>query len=107
MPTSLFGDAPVISRARAGLAHAWVQPKIANQLLRRLEALNIADGCRQRERHRHVDPGDCHQARDALVSQSAACEILLDDPEIDPQSIEFPQMPLDSSALIVRQDLFR
>ncbi len=92
----------MMGRAWAGLAHAWVQPEIANQLLRRLEALNIADGCRQRERHHHVDPGDRHQARDALVSQSAACEIPLDDPEIFPQSIEFPQMPLDSIALIVR-----
>lgn len=95
-----------MSWLRTGLAHTRVQPKIAHQLLGCPETLDIADSGNQCERHHHVDAGDRHQTRDARVSQSGAREVPLDDPEIFRKSIEFPQMPLDRTALIVRQDLF-
>jgi hypothetical protein len=105
MPASLLGDPAVMSWPRTGLAHTRDQPKIADQLLGCFKALDIANCCHQRNRH-HVDAWDSHQACDALVSQTGAREIPLDHPEIFRQPIEFPQMPLNGIALIVRQDLF-
>jgi hypothetical protein len=95
----------VVGRPRPGLPHTWVQPEIADQLLRSLEARDVADRRLERERYDHVNAWDRHQARDALVRQRRACEIALDHLEVLAEPIELAQVPLDRKPLILRHDL--
>ena len=72
VPPASLGDPPVVGRPRPGLPHTRVQPEIAEQLLRSLEARDVADRRLERERYDHVNAWDRHQARDALVRQRRA-----------------------------------
>src|SRR5215210_1325142 len=63
---SLLRDPAMVGRPGSRLPHARVQAEVADELLRALEPLDVADGSLEGERHNHVDARDGHQPLDTL-----------------------------------------
>lgn len=61
MSTPLLGNGTIGRRARSGLPHAWIQPKIPDQLGRGRKAADVTDGRHQREGHSCVNARDSQQ----------------------------------------------
>src|SRR5215204_168665 len=87
------------------LPDTWVQAEIAHQLLRAVEASDIANGCSHRERHHHVDARDRHQPLDALICERGAGEVALDHLQVLAETIELAKVPLDGKPLVLRHGL--
>ena len=93
--------------AKTGLAHARIEPEVADQLLGTLEAGDIADRRHQPGRHRQIDAGDREQSPDRRVIQRALGDLPVKDREILAKPIELAHMPLDREPLIVGHRLAR
>src|SRR5208282_5979499 len=106
MSPPLLGDPTMVCWTWSRLPDARIETEITHELLRLDEAVDVADRCGDGERHDHVDAGDRHQPCDVLVRKSRASQLTLDDRQIPPEPIEFAQMPFDSKAFVLRQDLF-
>lgn len=91
----------MVGRTWPGLSDAWVQPEIAHELLRIVEARHVADRRLHRQRDGHVDAGNGHQPLHAFIRESRAGKIAFDDLEVFAQSVELAQMPIDREALVL------
>ncbi len=104
---TLFGDPPVRRGLSAGLAHPGVEPEVADELLGRAEATEVADRGDDRERDGRVDTGDRHQPLDLSAGQRDAAELGVDDPQLLAVEVKLAQQRLHCLALIRRQRLLR
>jgi len=106
MSAPLLRDPTMVRWTWSRLPGARIETEITHKLLRLAEPVDVADRCDDGKRHHHVDAGDRHQPRDVLVRESRVCQVVLDDRQILAEPIKLAQMPLDSKALVLRQDLF-
>jgi hypothetical protein len=81
----------MVSRPWPRLTHTRVEPQIADQFLRSLKALDIANSRLESKRHNHVDAGDRHQPFDALIGQSRAGKVPLDRLQVLAKTIELTE----------------
>jgi hypothetical protein len=93
----------VLRRLSTRLMDAGVEPEVTHELLRRGEALNIADRSQNPDRHRCVHSGDRQQASQLHVIEDGEPKGTLDHLEILTQPIEFPQPLFHGEPLIHRQ----
>lgn len=87
------------------MAHARVQPEIAHQLLRALEATNVANGGQQAGCLCQIDAGDREQPLHSSILQRALRNLPLKFLKIFGQTIKLPDMPLNGGAFIGRHRL--
>jgi hypothetical protein len=62
----------------ARLAHLWVEADVADQLLRRFEAADIANDRHERRRRDEADPGHRHEPLDLLGGERQPGELRLE-----------------------------
>jgi hypothetical protein len=98
-----LADVPVLRRLQARLAYARVEPEVAHQLARRGEAGDITDGGQEANRDGCVHSRDRQQALQLRIREYGLPERSVDDGEILPKAIQFPQALLDGNPLIERQ----
>src|SRR5436305_14542260 len=85
--------------------HAGVQAQKSDETSGACEAID-GPNCRQQSNgDDHVYTRNRHEPLGLCAAQRVACELAFNDPEIVRQSIILPNMALDRSALIVRQEL--
>ena len=92
-------------RLVAGLANAWVQPQVADQVPCAGEARDVADHGDQRDGGGHVDAGDGQQAPHVLVALRLGRDEAIDLGEFLAEEVELAQAALDGETLIRRQFL--
>jgi hypothetical protein len=102
---ALPGDAAMAGGLASGLLEARVQPEIADELVRRGEALEVADGGGDRHRHGDVDAGDRHQPLGVLTSHGDPRELLVDQRQLLAVEVQLAQQRRDGLALVGGQRL--
>ena len=102
-----LADAAVVGRAKPGLADARVEAEVADQLLRTVEAGDVAYRRHQPGRHRQVDAGDRQQPVDRHVLERALGDVAVEVGEVLAQPVELADMARDRRPLILRQRLAR
>jgi hypothetical protein len=75
---ALLGDVPVRRWAGPGLAHAWIEAEVADQLGRALEAADVADRSQEARGDDHVYAGHADQPLDLLGAQCGLGDQALD-----------------------------
>lgn len=105
MRPALLVDQDVVSRPIAGLAHRRVQAEIADQLVRRGEAGDVADGGQHPNSHHHVHAADGHQPPDPVILQSPLGQSLVANRQIPGAVVQIGQVSLDRQLLIRRRGL--
>ena len=105
MRPALLGDLAVAGRQAAGLLDPWVQPEIADQLLRTTEAAKVADRGDQRQRDGRVHAGDGHQPQHLFALQSSAPQGGVDDPQLLVVKVDLAQQGVDRELLVGGQVL--
>lgn len=99
MSTTLLGDASMIGGTWPGLSDARVQPEIAHEFLRLVEARHVADRRLHRQRDGHVDTRNGPQPLHTFILESRAGKITFNHLEVFAQPVELAQMPIDREAL--------
>jgi hypothetical protein len=101
----VLGDPSVHGGTSSRLAHARVEPEVADQLGGRSEAAEVADCGHNRERDGHVDAGDRHQPLHFLAPDRDARELSLDQLQLLSVEVELAHKRLDRPALVRREIL--
>ena len=96
-----LADPAVMRGPKAGLAHAGVQPEIAHQLLRALEAADVTNRRHQARSHYQVDASDRQEPLHGRIVQRTFRNLPIKFLEIFRQTIKLPDMPLNGGAFIV------
>ena len=100
MRATLLGDPSMRRGLVAGLLDARVQAEVADELVRRAEAGEVADGGGDRDRDRDVDAGDRHQSPGRLAAQRDARELGVDQPQLLAVEVQLAQQRPDGPALV-------
>ena len=87
-------------RLVAGLAHARVEPEVADEPARAREALDLADRGDERERDRAVDAGDRQQPLHGGRGEADLGQLAVDESELLTGDVEPPQRRGDGDLLI-------
>src|SRR5438067_9822175 len=93
MRTPALADTTMLGQAETGLPHPWVQPDIADQLLRTGKAAHIADCRDQTGGDDQIDTRDREQPLDRRIIASCLCDLRVENSQIRAQPIELPQVP--------------
>lgn len=101
MATANFADVSVMRSAKSGLANPRIEAEVADQLLRALEAADIADGCHQSTRYGKVDAGDREQPPDRGIIHCVFGDLPIENRKVVAEPVEFAYMPLDGNLLIL------
>jgi hypothetical protein len=100
---AVLGDPPVLGRLAAGLTDPRVQPEVADQLVRRREAVEFADRGHDRQRDGRVDAGNRHQSRNLAALQADPPKLEIDQAQLLAGEVELTQQRRDRLGLIARQ----
>jgi hypothetical protein len=100
-----FADVPVLGGLLAGLMHFRIQAKVADELFRRGETVDVANCRKDSDRHRRIHPGDGEQSLHALVAKHRLTEQAIDGNLIFAKPIQFAQPLFHTQPLIQGQRL--
>ena len=103
MGAALPADPTVIGWPVTRLPHLWIEAEIADQLLWRGEASDVANGCEHTERNDRVDAPNRHQSFHSFVTQSVFGEALFVSGELDGDAIVLIKMATNKPPLILRK----
>ena len=103
MGSALPANSTVIGWPVTRLPHFWIEAEIADQLLWRGEASDVANGCEHTERNDRVDAPNRHQSFHSFVTQSVFGEALFVSGELDGDAIVFIKMATNKPPLILRK----
>lgn len=84
-------DAPVVRMTVARLPNPWIEPEVADQLLRTREARYISDRSDQPNSDSQVDTGHGHQSPNALIAECGLGQNLVDPLKFEAETIKFLQ----------------
>ena len=98
MAAADLADPATVGEAETRLPNTWIEPDIADELLRRRKMADVAD-CREEPcRHGDVYSSDRQEPLDSRINESAFRHLAIKQFEILAKPVEFAEMPLDRHA---------
>ena len=95
----------MLRQPKARLAHPRIEPDIADKLLRRAKAADVADRRDETCGYDDVDASNGQEAFDGRIFDHFLGDFAVEKLEVFGQPVKLTQMPLDGGLLIVRQCL--
>ncbi len=100
MTPALFGDVTVECRMITGLVHAWVQPQVADQLLRAGETGDVADRSQDAGSDDGIHSTDRHESLHVRLIECPLRQVLVDHQQLGGESVEFIEVTQHQAFLI-------
>ena len=102
-----LAGATVLRKTKARLANPRIEAKIADELLRRGKAPDIADRSHETGRHNDVHASDGDQPLDCRIAENGLRHLAVEQDQILSQAIELAHMTFDRRHFIGRRLLAR
>ena len=107
MGSPMLADPAVLRQSKPRLSNARIEPEVTDQLLRLLEAGNIADRRNDAARHDRIDACNRQQPLHAGIIHRVFGDVGIQTGEILGEPVDLPHMATDRPPLVLGQFLFR